>query len=210
MKRFTLFFLANILLLVVTCEAQHKKVKTITTLPATDLYDLSGKHVNLAELGKNKVVFIDCWFIPCPPCFKEMGMLHKLYSKYKNNKNVCFITLCRTDSGIVKKFLAKDKSVANWVKWYQDNSKLSSFNLPVYFIPGCNMKIYTGTPLAKYDPDDKTKCPDAIFSFRGYPTTMIFNKAGKMVLKKTGFVPEEESSFSAKIEGILNASLASK
>ena len=72
------------------------------------------------------------------------------------------------------------------------------------------MKIYTGTTLASYDPDDKTKCPDAVFSFKSYPTTMIFNKAGKMVLKKTGFLPEEESSFSTRIEGVLNSCLASK
>ncbi|OCX51226.1 hypothetical protein BEL04_21225 [Mucilaginibacter sp. PPCGB 2223] len=209
MTKRLLLFMINVLLIALSCEAQSRK-KPTALLPATDLYDLNGKHVNLAQLGKNKVVFIDCWFIPCPPCFREMGMLHKLYAKYKNNKDIISLTICRTDSGIVKRFIAQDKSVANWVKWYQNLSKLQNFKLPVYFIPGCNMKISTGTKLTNYEPDDKTKCPDVLFTFKGYPTTMIFNKAGKIVFKKTGFLPEEETLLNARIEDSLNLCLASK
>jgi thiol-disulfide isomerase/thioredoxin len=212
MKKILPVFFAILLLLILPCRAQHPKRKPITTLPNIDIYDLNGEHTRLTELGKNKVVLIDCWFIPCPPCFREMNMLHKLYFKYKDNKNISFITICRTDSGIVKKFLAKDKSAARWVEWYQNYSKLTNFELPIYFMPGCSMEIYMDRPtaLAKPKPEDKTKCPDAVFSFRGYPTTMIFNRTGKMVMKKTGYVEGEDATYSAKIEKFLKEALATK
>jgi thiol-disulfide isomerase/thioredoxin len=73
----------------------HAQTKTITSVPDIDVYDINGKHTTLKQLGQNKVLFIDCWFVPCPPCFREMGMLHKLYAKYEDNKNFCFITLCQ-------------------------------------------------------------------------------------------------------------------
>ena len=182
--------------------------KSSAHLPDIDVYDIHGKHTTLGTLGKNKVTFIDNWFIPCPPCFREMGMLHKLYFKYRSNPNVNFITICRTDSGIVKKFLAKDKSLATFEGWYESNSGRSDFKLPVYFIPGCNEKIYTGTVLAKYTPDDKTKCPDVQFVFHGYPTILIYDKKGKLIFKRTGFgLNEDTDTYMAKLDAMIKAGM---
>lgn len=177
-------------------------------LPNLEVYDLKGKHTTLTTLGKNKVTFIDNWFIPCPPCFREMGMLHKLYFKYRANPNVNFMTICRTDTSIVKKFLAKDKSLATFQQWYQSNSGRTDFKLPVYFIPGCNEKIYTGTPLAKYTPDDKRKCPDVQFDFHGYPTILIYDKKGKLVFKRTGFgLNENPDVYMAKLDSVIKLAM---
>jgi thiol-disulfide isomerase/thioredoxin len=182
--------------------------KKRSDLPNIQLYDLHGKHTTLGALGKNKVTFIDNWFIPCPPCFREMGMLHKLYFKYKGNPNVNFITICRTDTSIVKKFLAKDKSLATIQGWYEDGSGRKDFKLPVYFIPGCNMKIYTGTALAKYTPDDKTQCPDVKFDFHGYPTILIYDKRGKLIFKRTGFgLNEDPNVYMAKLEAMIKSAI---
>jgi len=187
-------------------NAQTKKNKSV---PDIEVYDINGKHTTLKQLGQNKVLFIDCWFVPCPPCFREMGMLHKLYAKYKDNKNFRFITLCQTDSGIVKRFIAQDKSIANFVQMYKDFSGRQDFKLPVYFIPGCNEKIYTGKVLAKYTPDDKTKCPDRQFGFRGYPTVFIFNKQGKLIFKKTGY-GEHEDNNNQKMKDLIARSITAK
>jgi thiol-disulfide isomerase/thioredoxin len=179
--------------------------KSSTRLPDLDVYDIHGKHTTLGTLGKNKVTFIDNWFIPCPPCFREMGMLHKLYFKYRSNPNVNFITICRTDSGIVKKFLAGDKSLSTFLQWYHEGSKRTDFKLPIYFIPGCNEKIYTGVVLAKYTPDDKTKCGDKQFGFQGYPTIVIFNKEGKLLFKKTGYTEGDDAKYMAQLEGVIES-----
>jgi thiol-disulfide isomerase/thioredoxin len=187
-------------------NAQSKKIKSI---PDIEVYDINGKHTTLKQLGQNKVLFIDCWFVPCPPCFREMGMLHKLYAKYKDNKNFSFITLCQTDSGIVKRFIAQDESMANFVNMYKHFSKREDFKLPVYFIPGCNEKIYTGKVLAKYTPDDKTKCSDRQFGFRGYPTVIIFNKKGKLIFKKNGYGDHEDEN-TQKMKNLIARSIAAK
>lgn len=205
MKIITYSLFAFLILLGCTVHAQ---TKTITSVPDIDVYDINGKHTTLKQLGQNKVLFIDCWFVPCPPCFREMGMLHKLYAKYKDNKNFRFITICQTDSGIVKRFIAQDKSMANFVQMYKDFSGRQDFKLPVYFIPGCNEKIYAGKVLAIYTPDDKTKCPDKQFDFRGYPTVIIFNKHGKQIFKKTGYGLENEDNNTKKMEDLIARSIA--
>lgn len=206
MKIITCSLLTFLILLYGVVTAQTKKIKSI---PDIGVYDISGKHTTLKQLGQNKVLFIDCWFVPCPPCFREMGMLHKLYAKYKDNKNFCFITLCQTDSGIVKRFIAQDKSMTNFINLYKHYSKREDFKLPVYFIPGCNEKIYTGKILAKYTPDDKTKCPDRQFVFRGYPTVIIFNKQGKLIFKKTGYGDNEDKN-TLKMENLVARNIAAK
>jgi len=190
---------------------KNNKRKTISHLPSIEVYDLKGNHTTLGALAKNKVIFIDNWFIPCPPCFREMGMLHKLYFKYRSNKNVSFITICRTDTGIVKRFLAKDKSLTKFVDWYQESSGRKDFKLPVYFIPGCNEKIYTGVVLDKYTPDDKTKCADVQFAFKGYPTVLIFDKKGKLIFKRTGYkLDENEAAYELQIDNIIKAAVVAQ
>lgn len=184
------------------------KKQQLKYLPDIDVYDIHGKHTTLKQLSKNKVLFIDSWFIPCPPCFREMRILHKLYTRYYANKNFCFITICRTDSALVKKFMAQDKSMIRYVNMYHDFSHLKDFKLPVYFIPGCNEKIFTGEQFAKYTPDDKTKCPDAQFGFHGYPTIIIFDKTGKRIFKKTSYSMDNEDADNAKIENAIKRALA--
>ncbi|WPU95167.1 redoxin family protein [Mucilaginibacter sabulilitoris] len=186
------------------------KKQQLKYLPDIDVYDIHGKHTTLKQLGKNKVLFIDSWFIPCPPCFIEMGMLHKLYAKYLNNKDFCFITLCRTDSGVVKKFIAQDTSMANYVKSYQFFSERQDFKLPVYFIEGCDSKVnHVGKQLESFAPTDKTKCPDAQLDFVGYPTVTIFNKKGELILQKTGYDGNENVNM-GDIESAIKPSLAAK
>ncbi|HVV55957.1 MAG TPA: redoxin family protein [Mucilaginibacter sp.] len=203
------YFLAILLLISAYGKASyHTENKKSAKLPEIKLYDLHGHHTTLAALAKNKVMFIDNWFIPCPPCFREMGMLHQLYFKYKSDKRVCFITICRTDSSIVKKFLAKDKSLATFIGWYESASGRKDFKLPIYFIPGCNEKIYTGVPLDKYTPDDKTQCPDVKFAFRGYPTILIYNNKGGLIFKRTGFgLHEDAAVYMAKLDAVIKSAL---
>src|SRR6201996_762360 len=82
-------------------KAQNKP--PVTNLPDIEVYDINGAHTTLRKLAKNKVLLIDCWFIPCPPCFMAMGILHKVYAQYVNRKDFCMITICMTDSAQVKK-----------------------------------------------------------------------------------------------------------
>jgi thiol-disulfide isomerase/thioredoxin len=210
MREHLIFLLAFLIGNSVFAGDKTPKKKSITQLPDIEVYDIHGKYTSLGILGKNKVTIIDNWFIPCPPCFREMGMLHQLYFKYRSNKNVDFITICRTDTGIVKKFLARNKSMATFVEWYTSGSKRSDFKLPIYFLPGCNEKIYTGKQLASYAPDDRTKCSDVQFGFKGYPTLMVFDKKGRLIFKKTGYSlrEEDETRNTSHLKAIIESAIA--
>jgi len=188
------FFLIITLLTVffLSVKAQSEKKAEVSTLPDIDVYDINGVHTTLHQLAKNKVLFIDCWFIPCPPCFLAMGPLHKIYAQYVNNKNLCFITICMTDSAQVKKFINQDTSMKTAVSQYQFFSNLNAFKLPVYFMPGCSSKVLGSKIIGHSTPDDRSNCPDVVFSFSGYPTCMIFNKQGKQVFKETAIQSAEQ------------------
>jgi thiol-disulfide isomerase/thioredoxin len=202
------FFIPGFLLLFFwNVKAQAQKKIGSNDLMDVEVYDVNGVHTTLRQLAKNKVLFIDCWFIPCPPCFIEMGALHKVNARFASHKDLAFITICMTDSAQVKAFIRKDTIMKNYESQYEYFSGLTAFTLPVYFLPGCSSKVPLGTKVLSHaDPDDKSKCPDAVFSFQGYPTSMVFNKQGKQVFKETGFGKLDE--YEQRLTKALNAALA--
>jgi thiol-disulfide isomerase/thioredoxin len=206
MTKKSLIIISLLLLLFLTSKAQNEKKIVLSTLPDIDVYDINGVHTTLHQLAKNKVLLIDCWFIPCPPCFIALGALQRIHAQYINNKNVCFITICMTDSSLVKKFIRQDTTMSLCVSSYQFLSSETNFNLPVYFIPGCrstmplNAKVLHGTFV------DESNCPGAAFGFQAYPTCMVFNKRGKQVYKETGF--DIEDKYTQRLTKALNEALA--
>ncbi|MEB0263065.1 MULTISPECIES: redoxin family protein [unclassified Mucilaginibacter] len=192
----------------VNAQVSGPKKSPITAIPDLELLDINGKLVKIKELTKGKVLFIDNWFIPCPPCFIEMKMLHNLHAKYAGNKHFCFITISRTDREIVKKFIAKDRSLKKYVDQYQFLSTLDSFKLPVYFLPGCDAKVeIAGKMVHGLQPSNPTKCADNILGFDGYPAVFIFDKQGKLIFNKVGYDGKDEANM-AEIENIIKPALA--
>jgi peroxiredoxin len=69
--------------------------------------DLDNKNVKLSDL-KGKVVVVKFWFTQCKPCLMEMPELNKMIEeKYKNNKDVVFISICLDNKEAIKKTLGK-------------------------------------------------------------------------------------------------------
>src|ERR1700744_3315622 len=119
MNRRSFFTLSCLFLLLGNDRAQVQAKNGRSNLPDVVVYAINGVPTTLHQLAKNKVLFIDCWFIPCPPCFAEMGVLHKVYAEYAGNKDFCFITICMTDSGQVKAFIRQDTVMNAYVSQYQ-------------------------------------------------------------------------------------------
>lgn len=69
---------------------------------------LENEKYNLENL-KGKVIVVNFWFTRCAACIKEMPYLNKIVSKYKNNKNVIFLSFANEDSPTLKKFLKSKK-----------------------------------------------------------------------------------------------------
>lgn len=207
MNRKFFFILSFLVLFFLGIKAQDQKKIGLSDLPDVEVYDVNGVHTTLHQLAKNKVLFINCWFIPCPPCFIEMGVLHKVYAEFAGNKDLCFITICMTDTAQVRAFIRQDTVMKAYVSQYQYFSNLTAFTLPVYFMPGCSSKVPVNTTvLSHYAPDDKSKCPGVIFGFPAYPTSMVFNKEGKQVFKETGFGKLEE--YEQRLAKALNGALS--
>lgn len=214
MKKQTLFFIAIIF---INCCLHAQK--SIDTLPQVYLYNINGDTTTLKELSKNKVTFIDFWFIPCGACFTEMNMLHKIYDRYKNNNNLSFITITNTDSAFVRPLIENRNTPDNETfNYFKTLSDLKKFKLPVYFIKDGIAKVFSfkkekigfvshNEPRRKENDSNRKFFPDKIFGFNGYPTILIFNKYGKLIYRNTGFYVDGEKQQMKEIEKIIEESL---
>lgn len=197
------------------CVYAQKKIRTpIKVIPALSVYTINGDTTNLKTISKGKVTFIDFWFIPCGPCFVEMNMLHKLYAKYKDDPNVCFLTITMTDSAFVRP-LAENRNTGDneTYTYFKNLARLDTFKLPVYFIRDFawiqksfkkqkdGSFVGSGENLLKKNDDS----PDNLFGFSGYPTIFIFDKKGKLIYNVTGFRQDGETQQKKKIESIISS-----
>jgi len=84
--------------------------KEITTsLNGIQFKNIKGNVIDLGDL-KGKVIFLNFWATWCPPCRAEMPSINKLYSQFKNDKNIVFI-FADADGDFAKsgKFMADRK-----------------------------------------------------------------------------------------------------
>jgi thiol-disulfide isomerase/thioredoxin len=87
-----------------------EKTKNGKMAPDITLNTVDGKQVQLKDLLKGKLTYIDVWATWCGPCCKEIPHLEKLVEKFKGNNKVQFISIS-TDQSVDawKAKLAKDK-----------------------------------------------------------------------------------------------------
>lgn len=89
--------------------------------------DINEKRYNLNDF-KNKIVFINAWFIGCVPCIGELPLLKELASRYENDKEIVFLTFVRTEKN---KLLSKKKlygdSYDNFIMVSNDNFHLEDY-----------------------------------------------------------------------------------
>lgn len=194
--------------------AQKKNTFIVKQVPSISVYNIRGESFNLPAMTAGKLTVIDCWFLPCAPCFIEMPMLHDLYLKYKDNPNFQFLTITRTDSSLVRPLLENDSTGNEVYRYFKNLSGLEKFQLPVYFIPGCNEKLHNfGKSKVDFEgrnipPDNSNKCPDVVFKFIGFPTLLIFDRKGKLIYYKNGFSKKMENQQKQEIEKVINTNLS--
>ncbi|MGN7990610.1 redoxin family protein [Pedobacter sp. 22226] len=83
------------------------------------LVDLEGRPVTAAMM-KGKVVILDFWATWCVPCMQEMPYFHKVFEKYRNNKQVMFMVV---NSG-------SNNTIEDARKWAKQNPQ---YQFPIYF-----------------------------------------------------------------------------
>ncbi len=84
-------------------------IERLTGLEGITFKDAKGNVVDLGDL-KGKVIFLNFWATWCPPCRAEMPSISKLYSQFKDDKDIVFI-FADADGDFTKsaKFMADRK-----------------------------------------------------------------------------------------------------
>tara|TARA_R110002126_G_scaffold144128_1_gene290131 strand:+ start:969 stop:1742 length:774 start_codon:yes stop_codon:yes gene_type:complete len=86
-------------------EIQNLK-KEGEPFPAFSFLDLKGNLITNENL-KGKIVVIKCWYIHCAACIKEFPEVNQLVDKYKDRKDIVFISLAEDSPEQLNVFLAR-------------------------------------------------------------------------------------------------------
>lgn len=103
--------------------------------PNFSFKDLDGNLVS-NESMKGKIIVIKCWYIHCAACIKEFPDVNQLVEKYKDRKNIVFLSLAEDTPEQLKVFLARKPlsySVIPNMKIYM-NETLNLNAFPTHFI----------------------------------------------------------------------------
>ncbi|MFD0941805.1 TlpA family protein disulfide reductase [Pedobacter boryungensis] len=111
------------------CKLEGKPV------PAFDFKDVNGIHYT-SENIKGKIVLFKCWFISCLPCRQEMPALNEIVKKYRDRKDILFISLATDNKKELQQFLSTTKfeyaTVSNQAKYMAN--QLHVVGYPTHFI----------------------------------------------------------------------------
>ena len=117
-----------------------------------DFTDEKGNVQNTSSL-RGKVVFINFWASWCPPCRAEFPSIETLYSQFKDNPNVFFLTINEdSDSAAGKAYLEEEGfSVPMYQSIGNVSSELYSGKLPTTVVLDKNGAVrYYHTGIANY------------------------------------------------------------
>jgi len=122
-------------------EYEHFKMEGIE-FPKFHFTDLNGNVIS-NETMKGKIVVIKCWYIHCAACIKEFPEVNRLAEKYKDRKDILFVSLAEDRPQQLHTFLAKKPllySVVPNMKIYM-NETLHLNAFPTHFILNKEGKI---------------------------------------------------------------------
>lgn len=115
-------------------EYEHFKMEG-QSFAAFHFTDLEG-NVYTNESVKGKILVIKCWYIHCSPCIKEFPDLNRMTAKYKDRKDIVFVSLAEDTPEQLTAFLAKKPLsyavVPNQKKYMNESLHLNAF--PTHFI----------------------------------------------------------------------------
>lgn len=76
--------------------------------PDFSFRDMDGNEYN-NENTKGKIIILKCWFINCPPCIAEFPELNAFAERYRNRKDIIFISLALDTKPALEKFLSENR-----------------------------------------------------------------------------------------------------
>ena len=153
-------------------EETNKQTSTSSSseTKATQAFDFTamdkdGKTVKLSDF-KGKKVYINMWASWCGPCMREIPELEKVYQKYKDNKDIVFLSMTSPNDAEFKNQSPQDKSKDVILK----KAKELGATYPVLF-----------------DVNDRF----INYAIRSFPTHILINSDGTFETRIAGGVTEE-------------------
>lgn len=86
-----------------------------------------GRKIKLSDL-QGKIIFVDIWATWCGPCIAELPYLEKLKEKYKDNKDLVFVSLSIDDNRAAWKEKLKSMN-ADGIQCITDRSSLNDYSV---------------------------------------------------------------------------------
>jgi thiol-disulfide isomerase/thioredoxin len=123
-------------------EDEPDELPLVENLPVMELYDLAG---NAFTLPENGLIFLDFWYVGCPPCMKSATIMEKIYKNYK--ERVSFYSINETDRDTAKINRFHDKMGITFPVLLGGKEKVASkvtgnYGYPVFILfDGRNRKI---------------------------------------------------------------------
>lgn len=112
-------------------------------IPFFSFTDIHGNIFNNVNT-KGKVIVVNCWFINCNPCVKEMPDLNLLLEQFKGRTDIEFIALAFDSKTDIKQFLKKHEFKYNIIpdmeEYLLKDLRISGY--PTHIIVGKNGKIF--------------------------------------------------------------------
>lgn len=106
-----------------------------TIFPKFSFKDLNGNLVS-NESMKGKIIVIKCWYIHCAACIKEFPEVNQMVAKYKDRKDIFFVSLAEDTPEQLKVFLARKPLsypvIPNMKQYMNETLQLNAF--PTHFI----------------------------------------------------------------------------
>lgn len=106
-----------------------------TIFPKFSFKDLNGNLVSNESI-KGKIVVIKCWYIHCAACIKEFPDVNHLVEKYKNRKDIVFVSLAEDTPEQLNVFLKRKPLsylvIPNMKNYMNETLQLNTF--PTHFI----------------------------------------------------------------------------
>jgi thiol-disulfide isomerase/thioredoxin len=103
-----------------TYEEEEEFASETDYLPEFQTYDLSG---NPFPMPDNGLVFLDFWYVGCPPCMKSARIVEDIYTEYK--EKIQFYSVNETDSDTAKINRFKDKMGISFPVLLGGNEKIA-------------------------------------------------------------------------------------
>jgi peroxiredoxin len=120
-----------------------------TALPKFVLNDITGKeYTNQSLIGKS--VVLNCWYIACSPCVKEIPDLNELAKRYKANHDLVFLAIGFDNKDQIAEFNKRRKFLYNLI---YDGEEYLRYTLGIETYP-THIFINTNGTIQKIVPGD--------------------------------------------------------